>query len=598
METISTDVLIVGAGPSGLTASLCLATHGVEAITLSRHRSTAHTPRAHITNQRTMEIFRDLGIEDRMRAIGEPLSFLSNNVLATSLAGMEIARYRSYGTPSDRLSDYAAASPCPPMNAPQHIMEPVLLEVARERGADVRFYNELVSIEQTPEAVVARVLRRDTGEEYLIRAKYVIGADGGRSRVAEQLGFEFVGEAGLRGMANSWLEVDLSKYTAHRPGVIYWIAQPGHEQWFGTASWVNVRPWNEWSLLYPWDVARGLPSEESVIERARLTIGDPDLPIRVKAITTWQVNNVVATEYRKGRVFLAGDAAHRHPPTGGLGTNTSIQDSFNLAWKLSYVLTGKAGEALLDTYNEERQPVGWQVVQRAIKSWHNMSALVEALGFEPGQSLEDGWAALDELYSGADRATGRRERLIEALRLQNYRSNAIGVDLGQRYTSAAIIGDGTPFPEPVRDPELYYQPTTHPGAALPHAWLERDREQLSSLDLTGHGVFTLLVGVGGSRWTEAAERVGKETGLNLNVRSVGLRCDYDDVWCEWAAAREVGDQGAILVRPDRFVAWRQETLPPDPEQALRTALSRILAHDGHPRDGGCDVDRLREDTTA
>ena len=577
VRAIAVDVLVVGAGPSGLTAALALADQGVSVLAISRHRSTAHTPRAHITNQRTMEVFRDLGIEDRMRAIGWPLVDLNNNLLVTSLAGMEIARYKSYGTPAERLSDYATASPCPPINAPQHVMEPVLLEAARERGAEVLFYNELVSITQTDDMVLARIRDRASEEEYEVRARYVVGADGARSRVAEQLGFDFVGEAGLRGMANSWLEVDLSKYTDHRPGVIYWAAQPGHEQWFGTASWINVRPWNEWSLLHPWDADKGLPTEEDVLARARLTIGDSDLPIKVKAITTWQVNNVVATQYRKGRVFLVGDAAHRHPPTGGLGTNTSVQDSNNLAWKLALVLSGKAGEGLLDSYDAERQPVGAQVVDRANKSFDNMAALVDALGFKPDQSEEEGWAALHDLYSDAPGAAARREKLAQAVGLQNYRSNAAGVDLGQRYQSCAIVGDGTPFPPPQRDPQLYYEPTTHPGAYLPHAWIEHDRKPMTTLDLVTPKRFCLIVGVGGKPWVEAAAQVSAELGVDVEVRTVGLRCDYDDVAGEWAAVREVDDRGAILVRPDKFVAWRAMGRSETPAEDLRAALTQVLS---------------------
>lgn len=578
MRIVDIDVLVVGCGPTGLTAATILAGHGVSTLTISRYPGTAHTPRSHVTNQRTMEIFRDLGIQSEIEAVGYPLSFLCHNVMATSLAGLEIARYKSYGTRLDRLSDYAAASPCPAHNVPQHLLEPVLLAAARERGADVRFSNELVHIEQTASEVRARVLERDTGAEYMVRARYVVAADGARSTIADQLGFAFHGQAELQGMANSWLEVDLSQYTDYRPGVLYWIGQPGHKQWSGTATWINVRPWNEWQLLHPWN-ADGLPSESDVIALARVTVGDPDLEIKVKAITKWQVNNVVATEYRKGRVFLAGDAAHRHPPAGGLGTNTSVQDAFNLAWKLAAVLSGTAGEPLLDTYHAERRPVGAHVVQRAIQSWYNQSALIKAFGFEKDQSAEDGWAALAELYEDSSRASERREILAEALRQQDYRSNALGVDLGQRYVSRAVVDDGTPFPTPLRDPELYYEATTHPGAVLPHAWVQHGRSQVSTLDLVGHGRFSLIVGVGGEPWARAAAEVGVELGIDVPAHFVGLRCEYDDVVGQWAALREVGDQGAILVRPDRHIAWRSVGLCQTPAAELRRALAQVLSID-------------------
>lgn len=577
MRKITTDVLIVGAGPSGLTASALLAANGISTLSIARHRGTAHLPRAHITNQRTLEVFREMGIEDRVKEVGVPLAQLGNNLMVTSLAGSEIARYKSYGSSAERLSDYAAASPCASVNAPQHVLDPVLLSVARERGAEVRFMHELVDIEQTPEAVQVRVRERESGDEYMIQARYVIGADGARSRIAELLGFGFEGEAGLRGMANSWIEADLTKYTAHRPAVIYWVGQPGNEQWFGTASWVNVKPWTEWSLLHPWSLDNGPLTEEAVLAQARLTIGDPDVRIRIKDISTWQVNNVVATEYRKGRVFLAGDAAHRHPPTGGLGTNTSVQDSYNLAWKLALVLKGHAGESLLDSYDTERQPVGRQVVDRAIKSWHNMAKLVDALGFKPGQSEQEGWATLSELHEDSAPGVQRRQTLTEALQLQNYRSNALGVELGQRYASSAIVQDGTAFPEPKQDAELYYQRTTHPGAYLPHVWIEHDRKQVSTLDLVGNGRFSLIVGIGGEPWKQAAAAVSTELGIELAVFEIGLRSPYDDVVGDWAAVREIDDSGALLVRPDRHIAWRSLGSMKTPAAALREAFIQILA---------------------
>lgn len=574
---VETDVLVVGAGPTGLTATVILADAGVDAITISQYPGTAHTPRAHITNARTMEVFRDLDLERQLKAVGYPLAEFPYNLMTTSWSGLEIARYKSYGTPLDRLSDYAAASPCTGYNIQQIVMEPVLVEAARERGADVRFGNRLVAIEQRGNHVHARVQQRDTGDEYDVRARYVIAADGGNSTVASQMGFDFVGEAGLRGMANCWLEVDLEKYAAHRPSVLNWIAQPGHEQWFGTASWMMVNPYREWVMVFPWN-QEGVPTDDEVLARARLTIGDPEVAVHIKGISTWQVNNVVATQYRKGNVFLAGDAAHRHPPAGGLGTNTSVQDAFNLCWKLVAMLEGVAGDDLLDSYHDERQPVGAQVVERAIRSFSNMATLVDALGFEKDQTVDDGWAALHMLYEDSEAASERRRVLREQIGLQHYRSNALGVELGQRYHSRAVVEDGTPFPDHVKDPELYYQPTTHPGAHLPHAWVQHDRTLCSTLDLVGHGAFSLVVGIGGDAWVDAAEHLEDELGISLRICRVGLRCEYDDVVGEWEDVREVGDSGAILVRPDRHVAWRSATMAAEPASELRAALRRVLGH--------------------
>ena len=580
MRTIDTDVLVVGAGLTGLVASTILAAQGIPAITLARHPGTANQPRATITNMRTVEVFRDLGVEDDVRSIANSLRDLKYNVQATSLAGLEIFRYTSYGT-GRRLSDYLTASPCEPLHAPQHVLEPVILTAARERGADIRFLHELVEIEQSSKEVRSRVLDRSTGEEYLVRAKYVIGADGSRSRVAEQLGFDFEGASGLKHMLNMWIEADLTRYVAHRPAALFQIAQPDNISWVGTGSFMCVRPWNEWMITRSYDPTLGEPdtSDAAVIQFAHQMIGDPTVEVRVKGTSRWQVNHVVATEYRRGRVFLAGDAAHRHPPAGGLGSNTSIQDAFNLSWKLAHVVSGHAGPGLLDSYEQERRPVGEQVVQRAMRALSGQMKSVEAVGLRPGQPADEGWKMLTELWSDVPGAAERRAAHRAAVKLQDYRSNALGVELGQRYTSCAVVDDGTPMPEPERDPELYYHPTTHPGGYLPHAWIERDHRELSTLDLAGHGRFCVITGIGGEPWAEAATKVSAELGIDLPVYFVGPRCDYDDVLGDWDSVKEINDSGALLVRPDRHIAWRSTDLPNAPTDVLSAALRDVLTLD-------------------
>ena len=580
MRTVHTDVLVVGAGPAGLTASAFLAEQGVDAITLSRHPGTAPQPRATIMNQRTVEVFRDLGIEPEFDRIGIRLAKQSNCVYATSFLGEEILRYRAYGV-ADRAADYLLASPSPNYNLGQHNLEPLVLEVARERGADVRFSQELASITQTPDEVIARVLDRESGEQYEIHAAYLIGADGGRSRVAEEVGAEFEGEASVLHMVSAWLEVDLTEYAAYRPCHIYTLLQPGGDSWVGSGTFLNVRPWNEWVLSRQYDASLGDPdrSEEAVIAAARSLIGDPGIPVKVKGTSLWQVNNMVAKKYGHGRVFLAGDAAHRHPPAGGLGSNTSIQDAFNLAWKLAFVVKGRAGAGLLDSYHQERQPVGKHMVTRTMQNLGHMAAVGKALGLVRGQSSEEGWTALRELALDTPAGAKRRKEMARAIELQHYRSSAHGTDIGHRYeVSCAVVDDGTPFPEPLRDRELFYQPSTHPGAYLPHVWVERGRQRVSTLDLVGHGRFSLIVGIGGEPWVEAARSVAEELGIELAVFAVGYRCEYDDVLGDWAKLRETDDRGALLVRPDRHIAWRSISRPASPRdalaEALRTALSR------------------------
>ena len=579
MKIIDVPVLVIGAGPAGLTATALLATYGIRTLTITKYPGTANSPRAHITNQRTVEVFRDLGIEDRVRALAAPHALMSNNVWATSFAGTEIARMQTWGTSPQRKADYALASPSEMCNAPQHLMEPVLLQCAQERGAEILFNTELTHITQDAERVTATLQDRNTGEVFQVRAAYAIGADGGASTVVPQCGFEMEGEMGLGKAVNCWLEVDLAKYCEHRPGVLYWMTQPGNNYWVGSGTWICVRPWKEWVLLFMYDPAQGEPdlSEEAVIARARATIGDDSLPIRVKAVSKWQINHVAAKQMRRGRVFIAGDAAHRHPPANGLGTNTSIQDAFNLAWKLAHVLKGHAGDALLDSYSAERQPVARQVVDRAMQSVRNMLPIADALGFCPGQSEAEGWANVDELFSDTERGRERREAVRSAVALQNYQFNCHGVELGQTYASGAIVSDGLPREPFTRDPELYYHPTTSPGGTVPHAWLERGKVRVSTLDLVGHGRFTLLTGVGGTAWRTEAARLAAELGIGIDVVSIGgPNCDAHDVYGTWHELRGTADDGAVLVRPDRFVCWRAQSHSEAAALGLGEALGRIL----------------------
>ncbi len=572
MQTFETDVLVVGAGPAGLTAAALLARSGVKSLTVTKYGATADAPRAHITNQRAMEIFRDLGIEDRVMGRALPQRLMGKQVFATSFAGREICRMMTWGT-GDRHADYAAASPCEMCNAPQHVLEPILLAAARSFGADIRFDHEVVAVSQSPDNAIARVRHRRNGTEFEVRARYLVGCDGGRSFVGEQGGFEFEGQAGLGNATTVWIEADLTRFTKHRSGALFFVRNPGNRDVLSV--WTCVEPWTEWSTIF---FQEGLDatdlSEDSVMRRVRAAIGDPSVHIRIKKISEWQVNHVVAARYRQGRLFLSGDAAHRHPPANGLGSNTSIQDSYNLAWKLALVLSGQAHESLLDSYDAERQPVGRRVVDRANQSFAEMGPCIMALGFQPGQTEAEALAKLDRLH-GPD-GEGQRQALLAALDLLNGQFNAHGVEMGQRYASAAIADDGTPFPPSERDTDRYYDPTTHPGAPLPHVWLQRGTEDVSTLDLCRYDRFTLITGIAGSAWADAAAQVSRETGVNIEPVAVGLGQVNNDVLGTWSRLREIADDGCLLVRPDRIIAWRCSRGVADPVTALREAVTKVL----------------------
>ncbi|KPI40697.1 2,4-dichlorophenol 6-monooxygenase [Cyphellophora attinorum] len=559
-----TDVLVVGAGVAGLTLSVLLAQYGIRTLTVAKHSGTAPQPRAHVTNQRTMEVFRDMGIEDRVVEQAIRMTEVGSGVMLTSLTGLEIARYACYGAGDDQMSDFTAASPCAMMNIPQNLLEQILYSRLRELGGDVHFYQEVIDVTQDTDHASATVRDRHTHDCYNVRAQFVVAADGGRSLIAEKLGIGFIGQPGLMSMLTTWLEMDLEQQLV--------LGSSG--------TLIIVRRWDQWLLNRQYDAADGEPdtSDEAVIAHARKVLNIPqDLPIKVKDSSKWQVNNLVATTYQHGRIFLAGDAAHRHPPSSGLGSNTCVQDAYNIAWKLALVVKGKASEKLLESYTQERQPIGKQVVDHAIQTLYNWAMVPTTLGFKKGQSLEEGFESLEHLFSDALEAEDRRAELEKVVKLQDRRSNAIGLHLGQRYSdSRAVVDDGTPFPEYERDPVLHYEPTTHTGAYLPHAWVSYQGKRVSTLDIIPHGLFGLICGIRGKLWRQAAQDVERELGLELPTYSVGYRCEYDDVFGLWSKRKEMKDDGVLVVRPDRHIAFRSVTMAADPYNVLKSAILHVL----------------------
>ncbi len=578
-----TDVLVVGSGPAGASAALFLASYGTPTLMITKYSRLSDSPRAHITNQRTMETMRDMGIEDVLMREATPWEYMGNTTFCTSLAGEELGRIPSWGTDTARHADYELQSPCTMLDAPQTITEPILVQAAQERGAQIRFDTEYLSHTQDETGVTSIVRDRLTGAQYSIRSRYLIGADGARSKVAADAGLPFEGPGATGGAMNIVIEADLSRFVAHRPSVLYWMLQPGAErEGVGLGVLRMIKPWHEWMLMWGYEVAVGPPefTDDFIRELAVKLVGTEDFEMKVKSYAPWTVNHQFATTIARGRVFCAGDAVHRHPPTNGLGSNTSIQDSYNLAWKLAHVAAGTAGPALLASYDAERAPIARQIVERANQSIVDTGKILTALDLSDTTDVArlDRQLALRKEPGPAGEKV--RAALREAIAYKAYEFDAHGVEHNQRYASAAVVPDGTPMPGYQRDPELYAQPTTWPGAKLPHTWVTRGGRRVSTLDLAGHGRFTLVTGIGGQPWLDAAAELGAGLGLVITPAPIGPGQPYEDPYGTWAALREIDDGGVLLVRPDLYVAARHLAAPASPEQArdwLAATLSAILA---------------------
>ncbi|GAA3083532.1 FAD-dependent monooxygenase [Pseudonocardia yunnanensis] len=578
IPAVNADVVVVGTGPAGAAASALLATYGVSTITVSKYGWTSRTPRSHITNQRTMEVLRDLGLEDQAVALASPRELMGQNTYCTAVAGTELGRVRTWGTEPYRRADHDLASPTRMCDLPQNLLEPILVDAAARRGARVRFDTEYVGHVQDDDGVTVTVADRLTGVQYDIRARYLIGADGANSKVLADLGLPIEGQMGVCGALNIVFGADLSPWVAHRPSVLYWVIAPGSDRGgLGIGLVRMVRPWHKWLAIWNYDVADGPPalSDEEAAGIVRMLVGVPDLDVTIEATSAWTVNDAYATQLSDRRVFCLGDAVHRHPPTNGLGSNVSIGDAYNLAWKLAYVLRGQADPSLLDSYDAERAPVAKQTVTRANKSLGDFPPILAALGLlstsDPDQ-MSTNIAALRDTDAASEQQRGA---LRAAINSTHYVYNTHGVEMNQRYTSTAVVPDGTPEPEWQRDPELYYQSSTRPGAPLPHAWLARGRQTVSTHDLVGHGTFTLLTGNNGLCWRQVVEDVAAKTGVSIAIEIIGPGQATEDPFGEFAAVRETTESGALLVRPDHIVAWRRQAYDEGAPDALLEAMTQL-----------------------
>jgi 2,4-dichlorophenol 6-monooxygenase len=576
---IETDVLIVGSGPAGSSMAALLSTYGIENTLVTKYRWLSDTPRAHITNQRTMEVMRDLGLEEQCMLYATPQHLMGHNVFCTSLAGEELGRVQTWGNEPRSFARHRLASPTAMNDLPQNFLEPIVFGAACARGTRARLSTEYLSCKQDDDGVTALVRDRVSGDEFPIRAKYLIGADGGNSRVARDIDLPMNGKMGVAGSMNIIIEADLTKYVAHRPSVLYWVLQPGSNVGgIGMGLVRMVRPWHEWLILWGYDITQPAPevNEAFAKEVATSLIGDSTIPIKVKSVSTWTVNHMHALEYSRGRVFCLGDACHRHPPSNGLGSNTSIQDAYNLAWKLALVLRGAATPKLLRSYDAERAPIGKQVVDRANKSIAEFGPIFDALGLLSTTDPDAMKANMEARKQATPLGAERRAKLRDAIAFKIYEFDAHGVEMNQRYESEAIASDGTPPAPFAEDAELYYQPTTRPGSHLPHVWVERERKALSTIDLVGKGRFTLLTSIGGEAWVRAAKDLARELSVDISTVTIGPGCDVEDPFGDWARAREIEDGGCLLVRPDMFVAFRATTASEGAASELRAAMKQIL----------------------
>ena len=530
-------VLIAGGGAVGLTASLLLSKLGIRSLLVERHPGTSIVPKARGINARTMEVYRQYGAEPGIRAAGLAPERTGLIVWTESLAGREIERR----TPGRANPKNQSLAPVPNCLCAQDDLEPVLRRYAEaESLGTLRFNAEVVNVTQTAAGVEATIVDRVTGETVPVKAQYVIAADGAQSPLRKMLGAGMFGVENIYDSVNILFNADLTPWTAHRPGALYFVEQPELR-----ATFLTINATDRWSFLihslshYGYTPADFTP--EKCIELIRMGAGVPDLAVKVLGVSAWVASAHVAGQYRHGRIFLSGDAAHEMPPTGGFGLNTGAQDVHNLCWKLAAVLHGQASDRLLDTYHPERQPLGVVITKTALDNCLSM-----------GRTAKQETAVV-----------ARPEFLSEQ-----------GLIFGAAYESSAVIPDGTPAADNP-DPITQYLPSARPGCRAPHVALLRGSEQISTVDLFGPR-FVVLAGSRGQPWRAAVAAVSGPSRPPLTAYTIGTGGDLTDPNGDWHEMYGVDPEGAVLVRPDGQVAWRSRSGSPDAVASLNAALDGVL----------------------
>ncbi|MFN7943827.1 MAG: FAD-dependent monooxygenase [Blastocatellia bacterium] len=515
-----TQVLIVGGSLNGLTMALLLAHRGVKCVVVERHPATTVQYKFRGMSPRSMEIFRGLGIEDEIRTHRTGSQKEGQIVRMKNLSDPEIHWEGIPWTDTEKISPTTAET------IDQDRLEPILRSHAERLGADIRFNTEFEDFEQDERSIRACVRNLETEQEDIINAEYLIAADGTGGTTREKLEIERHGAGTLQHWMNIIFDTDLSPELEGRKVTSFFLTDIN-----GTFV---PRGGGRWLMAIQYVPEKGERAEDFTDEHCRELIfkgaGRTDVKADIYDARSWEVAALIADKFQKGRAFIIGDAAHTMPPTGGFGGNTGIHDAHNLAWKLAAVLRGDAGLKLLDSYDAERRPVAQRTLAQAL-------ARLQAWFKDPSKHLPP-----------AEKITGDFD-----------------VIFGYLYHSDAIIEDeGFSRDDAFENPET---PSGRPGSRAAHIFLKRGDEKISTIDLFNNQ-WTLLAGKDGGEWKKAADSIN-------DLQSYQIGSDLQDIENRWSSAYGVDADGAILVRPDGFIAWRSHNAVEKPGAVLREVFERL-----------------------
>lgn len=543
-------VLIVGAGPVGMLCALALATNKIPSLIVERRSTRLDAPRAHAVNPRTLEICQSLGVSaEKIRSLGASANDAGFVRFLGTLTGPEFG-----ALPYERQDEGAlAATPYPLTNIPQPVFEQVLAEaVAANDLIELRRSVACTAIEQSDDEVIATLqdVLADTESNHSF--SYAVAADGAKSQIRESLGIEMDGPEVLENYLMIHFEADLREHTQERSAVLYFLFDPTT-----AGALICYDPAKTWVLMHPWNPDTQQPSDftESVcLDLLSAAVGKT-VAAHVANVSPWIMSAQIANQYRKGRVFLAGDAAHRFPPSGGLGLNTGVADVHNLAWKLAAVIKGDADARLLDTYETERRPVAINNSEQSLANAAKLFELFPAIYGEDPANMAEHYAAISVVPEAS-------ETLQAAINAQKPHFDSFNLQLGYCYPSP---GFAETYAEPKQILDVsHYTPSWQPGAHLPHRWVISSHGHESLLNLLPYKAFTLLVGPDADINLPDSDRLAL---LKFGIDFV------DEENMSWTSLVGLNDSGAILVRPDGHIAARLTSIS---EPIVKQKLNQLL----------------------
>lgn len=556
VSDVHVDVLIVGAGPVGMLGGILASRHGRTALVVERRDGPRTAPAAHAVNARTYEICRQAGLDmARIHDAGSDQAAAGHVNFVSRLNGDLIGRL-----PYERQGDACLAfTPTPLRNLSQHRFEPILADELRASpGAGLRYRHQWEHSDEIGDGVLSEVTDLENDKRLRVQSRYVVGCDGAGSRVRKMLGIEMIGPPLIECFLAIHFAADLRALTADRPGVLHFVLDPE-----APGAFIAHDAASDWVFMHGIDPSTDSASEyddarcREVIEKAAGTRLDAEILGR----GTWWMSSQTADSMQRGRIFLAGDAAHRFPPTGGLGLNSGVQDIHGLMWRIGAVIDGRASAALLDSYGTERLPVAQNNAHQSLTNAIKMVELSVALGTDVEPTTERLQASL------ADPA--KADAIVGAVELQREHFDLFGLQLGYVYAEGALVPEGPP-PEPGSPSE--YEPTARPGARMPHAWLQEVGGP-STLDLVPLDRPVLFTFADHAAWADA---LGAADVARVRV---GVDTPPLDAWRRTCA---LSRDGALLVRPDQHVAWRAAHA--EQQSALAFALDVLAGGARQPRE--------------